>query len=105
MTSTPYFDIFLLSLLVIYIVDVSGFTDAWLRAFSRWLGHTVREVKPFSCSLCMVWWSGFVYAIVTGHFCIRILAFVALMSYASITISNLLIFLREKTLQWINKIL
>lgn len=100
----PYLDILLLSLLVIYIVDLSGFTDAWLAAFSRWLGRTVREVRPFSCSLCMVWWAGVIYAAVTRNFTLPVLAYIALLSFLSMTISNLFIFLREKLLQWINRI-
>lgn len=100
----PYLDIFLLSLLVVYIVDLSGFTEAWLSAFSRWLGRTVREVRPFTCSLCMVWWTGVVYAIVTGRFCLPILAYTALLSYLSMTISHFMIFINELLLVCISKL-
>ena len=51
----PWTDLLLLSLVVVWIVDVSGWTDTWLGWLSRWLGHTVREVKPFSCSSCLSW--------------------------------------------------
>ena len=97
----PYTDILFLSLLVIYIVDVSGFTDSWLAAFSKWLGHPVYSFKPFTCSLCMTWWAGFVYLIVTGRFCLPLLAYVALFSYLSFPISETLIFIKEILLKWI----
>ena len=94
----------MLTLVVVFVVDLSGFTDAWLGWLSRWLGRTVRELKPFSCSLCMTWWTGIVYALVTGRFCIGIVAYVALMAFLSFPISEFLIFTRELLLKWTRKI-
>ena len=99
----PYLDILLLSLVVIFIVDLSGFTEAWLAALSKWLGRTVRSVKPFSCSLCMTWWCGIVYLIVTGRFCLPLIAYVAGLAFLSGTISDLFIFIRETILRWIRQ--
>ena len=99
----PYLDILLLSLVVIWIVDVSGFTEAWLHALSRWLRHQVNSFKPFSCSLCMTWWSGLVYLLVTGRFCLPLIAYVALMAFLSLPISEFLIFIRETLLRWIRQ--
>jgi len=99
----PYTDLLFLTLIVVFIVDTSGFTDSWLDALSRWLKHQVKSFKPFSCSLCMTWWSGIVYAIATGNFNLPILAYVALMAFLSLPISELLIFIREKILEWIRR--
>lgn len=101
--TSPYIDLALLTFVVVFVVDVSGFTDAWLGALSRWLGRTVREFKPFSCSLCMTWWTGIVYAVVAGQFRIGILAYVALMAFLSFPLSEFLIFTRETLLKWIRK--
>lgn len=100
----PWTDILFLSLVVIYIVDLSGFTDAWLSALSRWLGRTVTQFKPFTCSLCMTWWSGIVYLLVTGRFCLSLLAYVAAFSFLSLPIGEILIFIRETLLKWIRRI-
>lgn len=99
----PYTDILFLTLIVVFIVDLSGFTDSWLSAFSKWLGHPVYSFKPFTCSLCMSWWSGIVYLIVTGRFCLPLLAYVALFSFLSFPISELLIFIKETLLKWIRR--
>lgn len=99
----PYTDILLLSLVVIFIVDLSGFTETWLAALSKWLGRTVRSVKPFSCSLCMTWWCGLAYAIITKTISIPIVAYIAALSYFSFTISQVLIFIHEKLLEWISR--
>ena len=99
----PYTDILFLTVIVVFIVDASGFTDSWLDALSRWLKHRVNSFKPFSCSLCMTWWSGIVYLIVTGRFCLPLIAYVAGLAFLSGTISDLFIFIRETILRWIRQ--
>ena len=98
----PWTDLLFLSLLVVFIVDLSGFTESWLSAFSRWLGRRVTSVKPFTCSLCMTWWTGIVYLIVTGRFCLPLLAYVAGLAFFSFPISEGLIFIKETLLKWIS---
>ena len=100
----PFLDLLFLTLVVVFIVDLSGFTDSWLSAFSKWLGHTVREFKSFTCSLCMTWWTGIVYLLVTGQFSIPLLAYVALLAFLSFPIRDFFIFIKELLLKWINKL-
>ena len=100
----PFLDLLFLTIVVVFIVDLSGFTDSWLSAFSKWLGHTVREFKPFTCSLCMTWWTGIVYLLVTGQFSIPLLAYVALLAFLSFPIRDFFIFIKELLLKWINKL-
>ena len=99
----PYTDLLFLTVIVVFIVDVSGFTESWLHALSRWLRHQVTSLKPFSCSLCMTWWSGLIYLIITGRFCLPLIAYVALMAFLSLPISEFLIFIRETLLRWIRQ--
>ena len=96
----PWIDLLLLCLVVIFIVDISGWTDTWLGWLSRWLGHTVKEFKPFTCSLCMTWWTGLIYLLITGRLCITLVAYVALLAWLSFPLSQLLIFIRELLLRW-----
>lgn len=103
MTPTPYLDILLLSLVVIWIVDVSGFTQSWMNALSRWLNRQVRPVKPFACSLCMTWWTGLAYSLITRNLSIPIVAFCALMAYLSFPISQLMIFIHSTLMQWMSR--
>ena len=99
----PWTDLLLLALVVVWIVDVSGWTDTWLGWLSRWLGHTVREVKPFSCSTCMTWWTGIIYLLSTGRFCIPLVAYVAGLAFLAFPLSEIFIFIRETLLKWISK--
>jgi len=90
-----YFEIFLATLVVVFIVDLSGFTDTWLAALSRWLGRTVRDFRPFSCSLCMTWWTGIAIALFTGNFIAPVIAFTALCAFMAYPIGQLALALRD----------
>lgn len=100
MTPTIYTDLLLLTLVVVWIVDLSGWTDTWLGWLSRWLGRSVRELKPFSCSLCMTWWTGIVYALCQRCLTIPLLAYIALLAFLSFPLSEFFIFIREWLLKW-----
>lgn len=93
-----YIDLFLVALITIYIVDISGFTESWRAAIARSLKipvSSLRPLKPFDCSLCMTWWVCLIYALCTGHFNLGTIAFSALLSHLSNPIREALIFIRE----------
>lgn len=91
-----YFDLLLVAVVAVYIVDVSGFTQSWRDALARTLKiSALRPLHPFDCGKCMAWWSCLVYAICAGRLCLGTVAFSALMSLLSIPIGSALIFVRE----------
>lgn len=94
-----------MALVTIYIVDLSGFTETWLSFLSHYKGRKITELKPFSCSLCMVWWMSLIFLLATGNFTLPFIAFSALLSLMSVPFGQLLILLREATLKVINKIM
>lgn len=98
-------DLLLVALVTIYIVDLSGFTDTFLDFVSGLLNKKVTQLKPFTCSLCMVWWVCIVYLIVVGRFTLSLVAFSALLSFLSTPLAQLLIFVRESVLGIANKLL
>ena len=80
---TSYTDIALLSLVVVYIVDVSGFTESWRSLLARWAKirpDQLRPLPPFDCSTCAVWWSGVILAACRHDMTFATLAFAALCS-------------------------
>ena len=98
-------DLILVALVTIYIVDLSGFTDTWLNILSNYRGRKITELKPFSCSLCMVWWVCLIYAAIVGNLTIPVVAFIALLSLLSVPCGQLLILIREAFLKVINKLM
>lgn len=98
-------DILLLAIVVIYIVDVSGFTDAWRDALAKFLKvSALKPLRPFDCGKCMTWWTCLIYAICTGNFTIPVIAFIALLSLLSVPIGNLLYLLQDVFVALVNRI-
>ena len=100
---TIYIDLLLVALVTIYIVDISGFTEAWRTALARFLkidAEKMRELPPFDCGKCMAWWVCLIYALCVGQFNLCTIAFSAAMSLLSIPLGQVMIFIREG-LNWI----
>jgi hypothetical protein len=93
-----------LTLIVVFIIDISGIIESIENFLSKLLKGKVRIKKPFSCSLCMTWWLGLVYIIYFNHFTLINICAVALFAYLSSVISSILIFLRELMLSIIGKL-
>lgn len=99
-----YVDLIYVTLIVIFIVDVSGFTESWKGALRRIIGaRELRQLKPFDCSLCMTWWSCIGYSLWQHTFSLETLAVIALLSLLSYPISQLMVFVRESLLTIINQ--
>ena len=98
-------DIILVALVTIYIVDLSGFTETLLKVISAYKGRKITELKPFSCSLCMVWWVCLIYAAIVGNLTIPVVALIALISLLSVPFGQLLMLIREAFLKVITKLM
>lgn len=81
-------DIFCLTFIVVFIVDVSGIVDAIKSFLSPFVGRKVQHLPPIDCSLCMTFWTCLVYIIATGHFTLGGLAIVCAASAAASTIHS-----------------
>ena len=98
-------ELILVAMITIYVVDLSGFTDTWLKFLSAYKGRKITELKPFSCSLCMVWWVCLAYLVTTSQLTLSLVAFTALLSFLSIPMGQILVMLREVILHIINKLM
>ena len=86
----------MVAVITIYIVDLSGFTQSWRGLLARILHiKEMRSIKPFDCGLCMTWWVCLIYALVIGQLNLYTIAWSALLSFLSIPIGQVLIFLKE----------
>ena len=91
-----YFAMTLAALVAVYVVDVSGFTDAWRAALARCLHvKELRPLPPFDCGKCSAFWASIITAAILGGFSLPAVAFSALLSLLSLPIGQTMIFLRE----------
>ena len=98
-------DLILVALVTIYIVDLSGFTETLLKVISAYKGRKITELKPFTCSLCMVWWVCLAFLLMSAKLSLPMVAFIALLSFLSAPIGQLLILIREAFLKVITKLM
>ena len=95
----------ILAFVVVYVVDISGFTESWRGALARMLHvRELRPLKPFDCSLCMTWWTCLFYPVFVGQFSLLTVLAAAVLSMLSRTIGAACIFITEGLLWLLDKI-
>lgn len=91
-----YAELPLVAVVVVFIVDLSGFTSSWRDALARFLKvASLRPLRPFDCSLCMTWWCCLAWAAIRGGFSLLTVTESALLSFLSVPICNAMIFIHE----------
>lgn len=92
--------ILLLAVIVVVIVDLSGFTDSWKSAL-KWMltkgqfRSPEYSFKPFDCSFCMTFWSGLIYLLVTAQFSLFMLAYLLVIAFLTPVIKDSLILVKD----------
>lgn len=94
-----FLDLFLITLIIVFVIDISGIIDELETILSKWLKGKARIPKPFSCSLCLTWWVGLIYLLCIGEFNLINIAIVVLFAHLSGVLGTLLVCVRE-TLNW-----
>lgn len=98
-------DLLILATIVVYIVDVSGFTQSWRAGLARWLRvQTLRPLPPFDCGQCAVFWSCLIYTIATGTFSLSAILMSVLLSHFSLALGQVLILCSEIVLSALRKL-
>lgn len=85
-----YLDITLLAVVVVFVVDISGIVETLKEGIGKLLKIKVGRLRPFDCSLCMVWWSCLIYALCVGVFSIPMIAYISLLALLSLRIADTL---------------
>lgn len=96
-------EIIYIAIICVVIIDLSGFIQELEQMLKKWLKIQKGEVripKPFSCSLCMCFWTGLIYLLCTGQFTFFMIAYVLLISILTPQIKDL-IYLFKDTIDFI----
>ncbi|MBR2698805.1 MAG: hypothetical protein IKE76_09470 [Clostridia bacterium] len=99
-----YLDLLLLAAVVVYVVDLSGWSDTVTDFASRILGRRVQAVKPLTCSLCMTFWAGLLWALFTHALTLPVVAWICALSYLSQPLGQLAATVREWVVVLLDKI-
>lgn len=92
-----------ITLIIIFIVDISGFIDSIKYLLSKILGFNVTKLKPIDCSLCLTFWSTLIYTILTDLTLFNILL-CCVFSYSTTYILELVYLMKDLYIKILRKI-
>lgn len=98
-----WINLLLLTAILVFIIDLSGFTQSVQHGIKHFL--KIKQdvvIKPFMCSLCMTFWVGIIYLLITAQFSILMLAYVALLAFMTPVIKDVLKLIQDSILALIN---
>lgn len=101
-------NLFLLSCMVVFVIDLSGFVDEIVsRLYKKYVKvgdyHSILpKLKPFSCSLCMTFWTGLIYLLITHSFTIPYVAYVCLLAFLTPVTGDILMTIKDMLTRLIN---
>lgn len=96
----PYLVLLLTTLIVVNIVDISGFIDTLKQWIWKWAWRGKREFKdfdfrPFSCTYCMSWWVGLIYLICSGTITLPLVVYQLFLSYLTPIIKDIIQMIKD----------
>lgn len=102
-------EMLMITIMIVFIIDLSGFVLEVKRAFWKLLfGKKSKFVdfsfKPFTCSLCMTWWTLLIYLFITKQNSIYAFFIASVLSYYTTLIGFVMIFIQDATGSVMNKI-
>ena len=97
-----------ITIIWVVVLDQLHFWDDITSVISGWLtnGKIKKpiQLKPFSCSVCMSWWTNLAYIIVTNQFSILMILYILVLSWTTPIISSILTLVKNLFLKFINTI-
>lgn len=103
-------NLFILTCIIVFIIDLSGFVDEMVkRLYYKYIKvgdyHTlIPKLKPLTCSLCMTFWVGLIYLLITSQFNLVMIGYVCLLAFLSPIIGDILIMIKDVLNKIINLI-
>lgn len=90
-------ELLLIQALLVFIIDFSGAMNELLTPLvKRLTGAKIGHIgKPFTCSLCMTFWTGLLWLIIKGCFTLPYIGLVALLAALTPVTLDILWFVRD----------
>ena len=96
------FNLFLIAAIWVFILDYAGFVSTIEEAVSKRLIRSKMKFhipKPFSCSLCMTFWTCLAYIILTNNFSIMNLVWCCGAAASTPILDEVLQFIRDAVIK------
>lgn len=97
-----------ITIIWVVVLDQLHFWDDITSVISGWMtnGKIKKpiQLKPFSCSVCMSWWTNLAYIIITNQFSILMILYILTLSWTTPIISSILTLVKNLFLKFLNTI-
>ena len=90
-----YLKLFELTVIVVIIIDISGFIDSIKAFVGKVLGINNVNLKPLDCSFCMNFWASLGYLAITNELSITAVMVTLLLSTMTPVIQDLIYLIRD----------
>ena len=90
-----YLKLFELTVIVVIIVDISGFVDSIKSLIGKVLHINNVSLKPLDCSLCMTFWASLIYLLITNELSITAVMVALLLSTMTPIIKDSIYLIRD----------
>lgn len=96
----PALVLLLTTVATVLVLDLTDFMDSIKHFIWRWVWKNKREyqefrLKPFDCSLCLSWWIGLGYLIISGTITLPLVVLQLAMSVMTPVIKDIILTIRE----------
>lgn len=93
-------NLFIISVIWVLILDLSGFARTIDKTLYKifYQKRPYREdahFKPFDCSLCMTWWSGLLYLLITHTLSLLNIAILLVFAWSTTMEKDIFIFIKD----------
>ena len=99
-----YLKLFEITIIVVIIVDISGFIDSIKTLIGKVLGINNVSLKPLDCSFCLNFWVSLAYLLITNELTITAVMVTLLLSTMTPIIKDAIYLARDLIGKAINKI-
>ena len=90
-----YIDLFEITIIVVIIVDISGFVDSVKTLIGKVLGINNVKLKPLDCSFCLNFWVCVAYLLITNELSITAVMVTLLLSTMTPIIKDVIYLIRD----------
>ena len=100
LSSKIVLELILLSLIIIFIIETSGFGNSVKYGIWKWFlfpKYPISSIpdRPFFCTLCMTWWVGLIYLLIINQLTLPHIVILAVISYLTDVMDSLLRLLKD----------
>lgn len=99
-------DLFLIAIITVCIIDLSGFTDTFKSVLNKILTKRFNSadysLKPLDCSLCMTWWCGLIYLIIYQQLTLLNVSILLLIAVSTPIINDIIRLIQDIIIKIIN---